>query len=135
MDGIMSLHRIHWRNLESGRTGAGTKTFEQSEAEQLAKELNEEHPHIEHIALPADQTKLEPKPPTNIYPLPTAPMADTDLMPFGAYHHTQLRHVPSDYLDFLSSRPELMAAWPALAAYIERARKSINQDLDREERE
>jgi len=39
---------IRWKSKVNGRAGKGTKTFTGGEAEQLATELNQEYPQIEH---------------------------------------------------------------------------------------
>jgi hypothetical protein len=62
------------------------------------------------------------------------PLTDSSPMPFGTHKGRPMISVPSDYLDFISGNAELMAAWPGLADYIERSKKSIRQDLEREDR-
>jgi hypothetical protein len=39
---------IQWKSKVNGRAGRGTKVFELDEAQQLAQELNQEYPEIDH---------------------------------------------------------------------------------------
>ncbi|MDB6109928.1 MAG: hypothetical protein JWR69_1678 [Pedosphaera sp.] len=41
---------IYWKSKVNGRTGTGTAFFEREEAENLAAELNQDYPEIEHEA-------------------------------------------------------------------------------------
>jgi hypothetical protein len=51
---FMKTHAIHWKSNVTGTTGTGTNRFEKEEAEQLAKELNENFPDINHeVVIPA----------------------------------------------------------------------------------
>jgi len=45
---IRSSYVIQWKSKVNGRAGRGTKEFDKEEAEQLARELNEEDPQIHH---------------------------------------------------------------------------------------
>jgi hypothetical protein len=47
----MKPYAIQWRSFVTGTIGTGTKRFEKEEAEQLAKELNEDYPDIKHEAV------------------------------------------------------------------------------------
>jgi len=47
----MKTYAIHWKSTATGRIGTGSKLFEKEEAEQLAVELNGEHPEFEHEAV------------------------------------------------------------------------------------
>jgi hypothetical protein len=47
----MKTYAIQWKSFVTGTTGTGTKRFEKEEAEQLAKELNEDYPDIKHKAV------------------------------------------------------------------------------------
>ena len=47
----MKTHAIHWKSRATGTVGTGTKLFEKEAAEQLAEELNEEFPDIDHKAV------------------------------------------------------------------------------------
>lgn len=44
---------IQWKSKANGRVGRGSKTFTRNEAEQLAAELNQDYPEIEHQAVDA----------------------------------------------------------------------------------
>jgi hypothetical protein len=44
-------YAIHWTSTVSGTAGTGTKRFKQTEAEQLAAELNRDYPDTEHEAV------------------------------------------------------------------------------------
>ena len=60
-----SAYVIQWKSKVNGRAGRGTKQFVQPEAEQLARELNQEYPDIEHEAveaLPQREVQSEPEP-------------------------------------------------------------------------
>ena len=48
---------IQWKSKVNGRAGRGTKVFHHAEAEQLAEELNREHPQIEHEAVRAEERR------------------------------------------------------------------------------
>ena len=57
----MKLYAIHWKSSVTGTVGTGTKRFEKEDAEQLAKELNENYPEINHevvIPVPTADTPL-----------------------------------------------------------------------------
>ena len=47
----MKTHAIHWKSVVSGKVGTGTTLFEKDAAEQLAAELNQEYPDIDHAAV------------------------------------------------------------------------------------
>jgi hypothetical protein len=60
-----SSYVIQWRSKVNGRAGQGTKEFDRAEAEELAKELNQEYPQIWHepVAAPLKtETEEESKP-------------------------------------------------------------------------
>jgi len=64
---MSSTYVIRWKSKINGRAGRGTKSFERTEAERLAEELNREYPQIEHEAVKmtpqmADQASAEDKP-------------------------------------------------------------------------
>lgn len=44
---------IEWKSQVNGRTGRGTKLFEEDEAYRLAEELNREYPGIHHQVVEA----------------------------------------------------------------------------------
>jgi hypothetical protein len=47
----MNTYAIQWKSTVTGAIGTGTKRFEKEAAEQLAKELNEDYPEINHEAV------------------------------------------------------------------------------------
>jgi hypothetical protein len=47
----LKTYAIRWKCSATGRLGAGTTLFEKAKAEQLAKQLNEEYPDIDHEAV------------------------------------------------------------------------------------
>ena len=61
-------------------------------------------------------------------------LQDIDLMPFGPHRGTRMMDVPASYLDILRDAKWLESSYPAVADYIERAAKAIDQDLARAER-
>jgi hypothetical protein len=56
---------IQWKSRVNGRAGKGNKLFSREEAEQLAEELNEEYPDIEHLILDAAAEENRVAQPTN----------------------------------------------------------------------
>ena len=58
-------------------------------------------------------------------------LQDVDLMPFGPHRGTRMMDVPASYLDILRDAKWLESSYPAVADYIERAAKAIDQDLAR----
>ena len=44
---------IQWKSTVNGRTGRGTKLFDWEQAQELADELNQEYPNIQHEAAEA----------------------------------------------------------------------------------
>ena len=130
---------IHWKNLDTGQRGVGTKQFGQAEAAAVCRELNTDYPHIEHVAVEANGATPEFRADREQQPTFTPgtfiPLSDTDAMPFGEHAGKMMRHVPSNYLDWLDGQHWLQKQWPALADYVRRSRKSINQDLERSDRE
>ena len=50
---------IQWKSKVNGRCGRGTKIFEKSEADQLAAELNQEYPQIDHEVVEAQAEESE----------------------------------------------------------------------------
>lgn len=130
-------YRIAWRNKTNGRRGFGTKEFSQIEAQNLAIELDEEHPHMEHHAVPVNaapafKAEEEPKPvPIRNF----TPLNDNDPFPnWGVHARQPMRTIPSGYWDWMRGQPQLLKAWPEIADYIDRNKRSINQDLERAER-
>lgn len=138
---MSTFYRIAWRNLTTGQTGAGKKVFDTEQAQTVCDELNADYgDNFEHTLQPVDsagkpseEAKFKSAPLE--LPKPFTPLADTDSMPFGEFKGMPMNAVPSSRLDFLSGNSELMAAWPQVADYIQRNRKSINEDLEREARE
>ena len=63
-------HVIHWRNLENGRTGRGTKLMTAEEARALALELNRDYPKIEHTAVPVKDSHIPPLRYMHVLPQP-----------------------------------------------------------------
>ena len=62
---FMKMYAIQWKSLVTGTSGTGTNRFEKEEAEQLAKELNEDYPDIKHEAvIPAPSTTVSMTEPT-----------------------------------------------------------------------
>jgi hypothetical protein len=65
----MKTYAIHWKSSVTGAIGTGTKLFEKKAAEQLATELNDQFPDIDHEALipvppapePADPNQPSPQ--------------------------------------------------------------------------
>ena len=49
---------IQWKSKINGRAGRGTKFFGRGEAEQLADELNQDYPQIEHEAVAASSARF-----------------------------------------------------------------------------
>jgi hypothetical protein len=67
---------IQWKSKVNGRTGKGTKLFEQDEAARLADELNREYPKIHHEPVPAQSA--EPGSPPGSQPeIQSEPEAET----------------------------------------------------------
>lgn len=54
---------IEWKSLVNGRTGRGTKLFDEEEAKNLAEELNREYPGIHHQAIETTLPNQTPAPP------------------------------------------------------------------------
>ena len=48
---------IQWKSKVNGRVGKGTKHFDREEAVQLANELNQQYPDIEHEIMVASQAE------------------------------------------------------------------------------
>jgi len=56
----VKTHAIHWESRVTGTVGTGTKVFDREAAEQLAEELNEKFPDIDHKAVPHTPGPVEP---------------------------------------------------------------------------
>ena len=56
----MKTYAIRWKCSATGRLGAGTTLFEKAKAEQLATQLNEEYPDIDHEAVIPVPRSAEP---------------------------------------------------------------------------
>ena len=48
---MRKLFIIQWKSKVNGRAGKGAKLFTEEEANELARELNQEYPQIEHEAV------------------------------------------------------------------------------------
>lgn len=57
---------IQWKSTINGRSGKGTKLFDFEEAQELAQELNQEYPAIQHepieVSSASKPTSPEPEP-------------------------------------------------------------------------
>ncbi len=53
---------------------------------------------------------------------------DNDPFPFGAHKGKKMKDVPSEYLDWMVGQ-SWASQWKAVVNYVERNRKSIDQDL------
>jgi hypothetical protein len=54
---------IEWKSMVNGRSGRGTKRFDEAQANNLAEELNREYPAIHHQAVEAlDTPNRAPEP-------------------------------------------------------------------------
>lgn len=138
-----ALFQIHWRRLSDGRTGIGPAQMTELTAQALANQLNDEHPHIEHLIHPAG---ADAKPQFQSAPITSDPAAesqprrfvtliDSDLMPFGDHKGKRMDQVPADYLSWAEGQPWLYKQWPDVADYIQRHKASIDADLERKARE
>ena len=56
----MKTYAIHWKSRVTGTIGTGTKLFEREEAEDLAEELNDKFPDIDHKAVLHTPGPVEP---------------------------------------------------------------------------
>lgn len=127
---------IRWYDSRNGKSGVGRKLMEQAEAEALCRELNEDHPHIQHEVV--DSTTNETvfaqikEPEVVHHAKGPDELTDSSPMPFGAHKGTIMAQVPSHYLDFIRGA-DWIDGWPAVRNYIDRTRKSIDQDLRRKE--
>ena len=57
----MKTYAIRWTSPVSGKVATGTKRFNREEAEQLAAELNQQYPAIEHEVVLAGPLPEEPE--------------------------------------------------------------------------
>lgn len=129
-------YKIAWRDNRNGNCRINPKEFELAEAETLCRELNNENPDVEHKVVPVEASAETVFPKAAIAPAPAfEPLTDSSPMPFGAHRDKPMAAVPASYLDFISGQPWLETAWPAVANYIRRSRKAIDQDLERDENE
>lgn len=58
------------------------------------------------------------------------PLTEQSPFPFGQHKGVPMIQVPATYLDWLRGQTWL-AEWPAVAEYIERNKKAIDQDVER----
>jgi hypothetical protein len=132
----MTQYRIHWTDKRNGRTGKGTNLFDKEKAEALAKELNEQFEHIEHIAKPAAENYIpKARQAAQPTPRPFTPLSDSDPCPIEGMHKGRpMGSVPAPYLDWLYGQEWMPRLHPAVYDYIKRTLKAINQDLERAER-
>ena len=125
-------HVIKWK--VGARIIVGKKRFTESEAVNLAKELNVDNPQMEHEAVPFDVADA-PKPETatcqSIDTNDFKMLTDYDYMPFGAHINKKMKDVPAVYLDWLSGQ-QWIGQWPQVNDYIKRNRKAIDMDLPKD---
>lgn len=61
-------------------------------------------------------------------------LSDFDPCPVkGKYQGIAMIQVPSSYLDWFRGQEHLMNKYPDVADYIERSKKAIDQDIERED--
>jgi hypothetical protein len=61
-------------------------------------------------------------------------LKDADPMPMGAHRGERMQDVPADYLLAIGEKPWI-SQYPALADYIERNRKYLDDEVERSERD
>lgn len=129
---------IKWLDNRNGKSGVGKKVMGREEAEALCRELNDDHPFITHEVIDAESQEIvfTPKPATPEKPhalFGPDELTDGSPMPFGSHKGVPMAQVPSHYLDFIRGA-DWINEWPAVRDYIDRTRKAINQDMERNER-
>lgn len=75
------MYVIQWKSKVNGRAGRGTKMFGREEAEQLARELNEEYPDIFHEPINLEGRLPAPVPPETAEPVKEPAPAEPEPQP------------------------------------------------------
>ncbi len=88
---------IQWKSTSNGRTGRGTKRFEQEAAELLAEELNREYPEIVHEVV---EIGSESEPPLSETGGPRAPEPLLETHAEAGVESPRLAQIPESALAF-----------------------------------